>query len=82
MQDYYCPNYASCKLVNNKSFVTDLTSINHYIDSYCQKADSFWTKCKRYQFKLANNFCPDFVMPDTQLSTEEIINQFDELENE
>jgi hypothetical protein len=81
MQEYYCPNYSSCKLVHTKGFVTNNNTFANYLESYCKKTDNSWENCKRYITKSTINFCPDFVMPDTVLSTDEIIDKYEELEN-
>lgn len=81
MLEPYCPNFDSCKLVQLKGFVADNIAYNNYLESYCKTTDKTWENCKRYITKNAINFCPDFVMPDTLLSPDEIIDKFEELEN-
>ncbi len=78
MDNNYCPNYNICKLVNEFGFTTDEVQRKNYIVEYCQTNDSKWASCKRLITKNTLNFCPDFVLPDTPLSAEEIIDKFDD----
>ncbi len=48
-----------------------------YIENFCKAEKSKWCTCKRLLTKNALNFCPDFVLPDSTLSIEEIIDKFD-----
>jgi hypothetical protein len=36
-----------------------------------------WISCKRLTTKQELNFCPDFVLPDTDLTSDKIIDKFD-----
>jgi len=36
-----------------------------------------WLTCTRYITKSQLNFCPDFVLPDTDATPDEIIARFD-----
>jgi len=74
---YCCPNYNSCKLVNDLEFTIDESKRKNYISEYCKADKSKWGSCKRLIAKKVLNFCPDFVLPDTDLSTDEIIDKFD-----
>ena len=77
MSEPYCPNYASCKLVKaNKLEIGDNVR-QLYLEKYCSTNSDAWKSCKRFQCKEAIHFCPDFVLPDTKLSIDEIIDQFD-----
>ena len=79
MDDPYCPNYSICKLVNEAGFTIDESQRKKYITEYCQANKTKWESCKRLIVKNFLNFCPDFVLPDIPLSTNEI---FDKFENE
>ena len=80
MEDpYCCPNYGNCQLVKIDGFVKDDSMKEKYINEFCLAKDRNWKRCKRYCTKTTLNFCPDFVMPDTPLSYEEILDRFDEL---
>lgn len=78
MDNQFCPNYNSCKLVNETGFTGDESQRKKYISDYCQADKTKWESCKRLIAKNTLNFCPDFVLPDTHLSLNEIIDKFDE----
>ena len=77
MDNQYCPNYNVCKLVNEVGFTGNELQRKNYITEYCQENKAKWDICKRLIVKNTLNFCPDFVLPDTPLSTDEIIDKFD-----
>ncbi|MBE9492484.1 MAG: hypothetical protein IMY70_06340 [Bacteroidetes bacterium] len=79
MDNQYCPNYHICKLVNVPGFIGDGSQRKNYIAEYCQGNKAKWESCKRLIVKDTINFCPDFVLPDTSLSIDEIIDKFDEI---
>ncbi|MBN2174355.1 MAG: hypothetical protein JW731_09495 [Bacteroidales bacterium] len=78
MEDPNCPNYNSCRLVNLQDFKFQDTTRKKYIEIYCSTGEANWNSCKRYLTKKTLGFCPDFVLPDTTLSLNEIIEKFDE----
>jgi len=75
-----CPNYNSCRLVNAPEFVYGKLNREEYIATYCVVDEQKWKSCKRFLAKQNMGFCPDFVLPDTRLTIEEIIDKFDEAE--
>ena len=77
MKEHYCPNYTNCKLVIDLSIVADIETKEKYLVEYCEDEQHNWSLCKRYLTKQVLNFCPDFVLPDMPLSTDEIIDKFD-----
>ena len=78
MEDpYCCPNIDTCKLVNTPGFIKDKKKQGNYIQLYCRADESKWNSCKRVIAKNELHFCPDFVLPDTSLSIDEIIDKFD-----
>ena len=77
MDDPYCPNYCICKLVDEIGFTGDESQREKYIAEYCQADEAVWNSCKRLIAKNTLKFCPDFVLPDTALSMDEIIDKFD-----
>jgi len=77
MKSTYCPNLASCKLVIAENVVPDEVLRNSYINVYCKSNNERWQGCKRLIVKNKLNFCPDFVLPDTTLTIDEIIDKFD-----
>jgi len=78
MDNSNCPNYKVCKLVIEHGFTGNESQREKYINEYCQADKSKWESCKRLIVKNTINFCPDFVLPDTTLSIDEIIDKFDE----
>ena len=79
MEEMVCPNYEICRLVTIEGFSGDETRRQNYMKTYCVKGKENWSNCKRYIAKNALNFCPDFVLPDTTLTPDEIIDKFEEL---
>ena len=77
MDNQYCPNYNSCKLVKEVGFTGDEVQRYSFIAEYCMANKAKWETCKRLLAKKTLNFCPNFVLPDTSLSTKEIIDKFD-----
>ncbi|MCF8303802.1 MAG: hypothetical protein K9I94_11050 [Bacteroidales bacterium] len=77
MEHSKCPNYDSCKLINSTDVVNTQEERDHYIRNYCITEEQVWYECKRYQIKAELDFCPDFVLPDNVLTTEEIMERFD-----
>ena len=74
-----CPNFNDCKLVQTNQVINNdepLKSV--YINKYCTVEDDVWEDCKRYQTKLQLQFCPDFVLPDSTYTIEEIMDKYDE----
>ena len=49
-----------------------------YINTWCMQTEETWVNCKRFITKKTLSFCPDFVLPDTTLSVDEIIDKFEE----
>jgi len=78
MDNSNCPNYHTCKLAKEPGFTGDEAQRNNYIAQYCIADKGLWESCKRLIVKNTINFCPDFVLPDTSLSIDEIIDKFDE----
>ncbi len=72
-----CPNIKSCKLVVIPGFTGNEEQRNMYMQKYCWSGHKEWADCKRWIVKNKLNFCPDFVLPDTELSPDEIIDKFD-----
>jgi hypothetical protein len=77
MEEGWCPNYNSCRLVQHQGFPVEKNQLDSYMIAYCKAGQMKWEVCKRYVVKKVLNFCPDFVLPDTLLSPDEIIDKFD-----
>ncbi len=74
----YCINHNTCPIVNIPGFIDEEEKKDYYVNNYCRGGKDNWTKCKRYLTKVDHYFCPDFVMPDTPGTTDEMIDIFDE----
>jgi hypothetical protein len=48
------------------------------MEDYCTAGRQHWGSCTRLVVKQALNFCPDFVLPDSQMTPDEVIEKFDE----
>jgi len=57
--------------------IHDKQLINKYINEYCLSESLEWKKCKRYLTNSVLNFCPDFVLPDSTMTIDQIIEKFD-----
>lgn len=77
MEDTFCPNYNTCQLIKDKEFNIEEDIKLSYITNYCKAGKEKWCICKRLITKSEINFCPDFVLPDTTLTPDEIIDKFD-----
>jgi len=76
----YCTNYQVCRLVKACDFEVSSLEKEKYLKTYCRDNTLNWKSCKRYLAKNKMSFCPDFVLPDSTLSVDEIIDKFDEEE--
>ncbi len=80
MEKNICPNYGTCRLVNAPEFPLDETAKAQYLANWCTRDEAGWSQCKRYITRDEMGFCPDFVMPDSDLTRDEIMDKFDEEE--
>jgi hypothetical protein len=74
-----CPNYGGCRLVQTDVVEPDSIKKEQYIDSYCLKEETFKT-CKRYITRKALWICPDFVLPDSDITEDEVVDRYEEEE--
>ena len=72
-----CPNYQGCRLVQTDAVVSDPAKKEQYISEYCQNEDTY-KNCVRYITKKALWICPDFVLPDSEISEDEIIERYEQ----
>lgn len=77
MKGTVCPSFENCQLVFDKNIVKDKEVRNNYIIQYCKSKNHSWYNCKRFMTKQKLNFCPDFVLPDSKHSPDEIIDKYD-----
>jgi len=72
-----CPNYNGCRLVQTDFVASNSERKAEYISDYCQKEES-WKQCKRYITKKSLWICPDFVLPDSEITEDEIIEKYEQ----
>jgi len=73
----HCPNYATCQLIHIPGFVEPENLRETFVQEYCTDSADNWINCKRFKTNNILHFCPDFVLPDTPLSIDEIMDRFD-----
>lgn len=78
METTICSNFNTCRLVNAEDYKIDPKQKELYIETYCKASIEKWSTCKRFITKKELSFCPDFVLPNTKLSLDEIIDKFDD----
>jgi hypothetical protein len=74
-----CPNFGGCRLVKTDVVEPDDAKREAYIEAYCLKEETF-TNCKRYITRKSLWICPDFILPDTSLTEDEIVDQYEKLD--
>jgi len=74
----FCPSRANCQIITVEGFVNDPARRAFYINAFCEAGEGNWGKCRRYQTKKTLNLCPDFVMPDSLFTTDEILDKLEE----
>lgn len=65
-------------MVSTNEVLPDIREKESYINAWCRNEQGKWRDCKRFSTKAALGFCPDFVVPDTELSIDEIVDKFEE----
>ena len=58
-------------------FTGDEFRLNQYLQYYCEDGAEKWSACKVLIVKNILHFCPDFVLPDTDLTPDKMIDKFD-----
>ena len=71
-----CPNYGGCRLVQTDVVVPDSDRKDQYIQTWCNREET-WKKCKRYVTRKALWICPDFVLPDSVFTEDEIVERYE-----
>jgi hypothetical protein len=74
-----CPNYGGCRLVKTDVVVPDIEKKEQYIAAYCLNEET-WKTCKRYITRKALWICPDFVLPDSDISEDDVVDRYEEEE--
>ncbi len=78
MIEAVCPNIDICRLVNAEDYKLDSDSRANYLKLFCKTETENWENCNRFIVKEELNFCPDFVLPDSGLTADEVMDKFDE----
>lgn len=78
MSGTICPNINSCRMVSTSEVIPEEDKKKAIIESWCKDSNGKWKTCKRYNTKASLGFCPDFVLPDTDMSIDEIMDKFEE----
>jgi hypothetical protein len=78
MLDTICPNINTCRMTSTTEVVPDEKIREEFMDTWCRDGGEKWKDCKRFITKAKLGFCPDFVVPDTDLSIDEIIDKFED----
>lgn len=81
MSDLFCPNLHNCKFINSGKPESCNHEKDFYLTGFCRSEHSNWENCKRLQTKSILDFCPDFVLPDSQMSIDQIMEIFDDQNN-
>jgi hypothetical protein len=71
-----CTNYGGCRLVQTDMVEADSDKKEQYINSYCAKEET-WKTCRRYTIRKALWICPDFVLPDSDISEDEVADRYE-----
>lgn len=77
MGENICPNINSCRMLTTDMVVPDSIEKEKLMASWCRQGEETWSNCKRYKTKKILSFCPDFVVPSTDLTVDEIIDKFE-----
>ena len=72
-----CPNHKICQIIHLDGFVKDEKTKYFYIKNFCEADKDGWIHCKRFQTKKILNFCPDFVLPDSTYTIDEIMDKLE-----
>ncbi len=71
-----CPKIEKCPLFNDKILKRE-ESAEVYKNLFCRNGEKF-TECKRYQVSEKVGKCADFVMPNSSMTVDEIIQKMKE----
>lgn len=66
-----CPKVVKCPLFNDKILKRE-ESAEVYKNLYCRNSEKFM-ECKRYQVSEKIGKCADFVMPNSTMTVDQII---------
>ena len=69
-----CPRTELCPLFRRNASNGGYSSVK-YRELYCEAGIKAYSNCKRYIIYHAIDSCPDYVMPNSSFSIEEIISR-------
>ncbi len=72
--DENCPKVAKCRLFNNQ-ILKRAESAETYRNLYCKAGQPRWSNCKRYMVSEKFGSCPDYILPNSTFSLDEIQNR-------
>jgi hypothetical protein len=72
-----CPNYNGCRLVNTDVVESDKDKKANYLVVYCE-TDGDYAKCLRYVTRKELWIAPDFLLPDSNMTEDEIIERYEQ----
>jgi len=75
-----CPNFGGCRYVITEVVEPDAAIREATIEAYCHKEETFKT-CRRYIIRKALWICPDFVLPDSEISEDEVADRYEKGES-
>jgi uncharacterized cysteine cluster protein YcgN (CxxCxxCC family) len=79
MNSLICSKVDKCPIYNNKLLRNKETE-EAYKNIYCKNGKENFTLCKRYQVSERIGKCADFVMPNSFLSVDELIDRICKIE--
>ncbi|HRY31978.1 MAG TPA: hypothetical protein P5531_03320 [Bacteroidales bacterium] len=79
MAENICTNLRTCPLVNKPLLPEEPERREVYLQTYCFPANNKYLECRRYIFKLKYGFCPDFLMPDSVMCEDEVLDRYEEM---
>jgi hypothetical protein len=71
-----CPNHGGCRLVRTESVEPDKEKRENYLSEYCLTEDN-WKNCRRFTIRKALWICPDFVLPDSDLTEDDVADRYE-----
>jgi hypothetical protein len=71
-----CSNYGGCRLVQTNDVEPDKARKAIYLADYCE-TDENWKNCVRYITRKSLWICPDFVLPDSKMTEDEIVEKYE-----
>jgi len=77
MQTELCPKVEKCPLFNG-TLLKRAGSEESYKNLFCKSGTEKWLICKRYQTSEKVGKCPDWVLPNSSLSLDEIVKKMKE----